>query len=378
MININEIHLGDTIKIMEGIDDKSIQLIFTSPPYRASVRNDRHKYPGGREYVEDNQKEEDYIEWIISIFKQYERVLKDDGVIAFNLSYTTFSPSLPYMLISEIFKRTGFKIVDTLAWKKKSCVPLTGKNRLSRICEFVYIFVKEESIKDFSDNKVVKSISDTGQKYFTAYYNFIEAKNNDGKVKGHDATFSSELSEFFIDLYSKPGELVLDNFMGTGTTAISCKNLKRDYIGIELVPQYFNHSLERIENHKIPFELDVTIFDKDTQLKTKQPIYHKNLPDIGGDWLINGRKKEVVDLKERKVDGKRVYAIVVESKLLDDKTKDKHNKYYQYYNQWTDHRNISDEEKEFAKSDLHTFNKFMKRCKSDKEHWERILNLFNS
>jgi hypothetical protein len=86
----------------------------------------------------------------------------------------------------------------------------------------------------------------------------------------------------------------------------------------------------------------------------------------------------VVDLKERKVDGKRVYAIVVESKLLDDKTKDKHNKYYQYYNQWTDHRNISDEEKEFAKSDLHTFNKFMKRCKSDKEHWERILNLFNS
>lgn len=377
MIDINKIHLGDTIETMGKIDNKSIQLVFTSPPYRASVRNDRHKYPGGRDFVEDNQTEEDYIEWIVDIFKQYERVLKDDGVVAFNLSYTTFSPSLPYMLISEIFKQTGFRIVDTLAWKKKSCVPLTGKNRLSRICEFVYIFVKEESVKNFSDNKVVKSISDTGQHYFTAYYNFIEAKNNDGKVKGHDATFSSELSEFFIDLYSKPGELVLDNFMGTGTTAISCINLKRDYIGIELVPQYYEHALERIKNHKIPFELDVTIFDKDTNTQIKQPIYYKNLPDIGGDWLVDSRKKEVVDKKEKEVDGKKGYAIVVESKPLDEKTKKKYEEYYQYYNQWTDYRNISDKEKEFAKNDLHTFNKFVKRCKSDSEHWEKILKLFN-
>jgi site-specific DNA-methyltransferase (adenine-specific)/modification methylase len=378
MIESNKIHLGDTIEIMEKIDDKSIQLVFTSPPYRASVRKDRHKYPDARDFVEDNQSEEDYIEWIVNIFKQYERILKDDGVVAFNLSYTTFSPSLPYMLIAEIFKQTGFKIVDTLAWKKKSCVPLTGKNRLSRICEFVYIFVKEKSVKDFSDNKVIKSVSDTGQKYFTAYYNFIEAKNNDGKVKGHDATFSTELSEFFIDLYSKPGELVLDNFMGTGTTVISCMNLKRDYIGIELVPQYHEHTLERIENHKIPFDLSVTIFDKDNGDKIKENIYYKNLPKVGGDWLVNGRKKEVVDIKEKEVDNVKKYGFVVNSKILDEKTKKKHSEYYKYYDQWTDYRNISDSEKEFAKNDLHTFNKFVKRCKSDSEHWEKILRLFEN
>ncbi|CAG7581716.1 MAG: DNA adenine methylase [uncultured marine phage] len=376
MIETNKIHLGDTIEVMEQIDDKSIQLVFTSPPYRASVRPDRHKYPDAREIVKDDQSEEEYVQWMVNIFKQYERIVKDDGIVAFNLSYTTFSPSLPYMMIAEIFKQTDFVIVDTLAWKKKSCVPLTGKNRLSRICEFVYIFVKKDHLKDFSDNKVVKSISDTGQKYFGAYYNFIEAKNNDGKVKGHGATFSSEFAEFFVDLYSKPGDLVLDNFMGTGTTAIACVNLNRRYIGSEIFTQYLDHANKRIEDHVPPYDINVAIFDKDTNTQIVEPIYHKNIPEVGGTWLVDSKVKEIVDIKVKEGDTTR-FGIVVESKKLDEKTKEKHAEYYQYYNQWTDFRNISDEEKEFAKNDLLTFNRFVKRCKSDQEHWERVLKLFS-
>lgn len=376
-MEINKIHLGDTIEVMEKIEDKSIQLVFTSPPYRASVRPDRHKYPDARDIVKDDQTEEEYIQWMVNIFKQYERILKDDGVVAFNLSYTTFAPSLPYMMINEIFNQTDFRIVDTLAWKKKSCVPLTGKNRLSRICEFVYIFVKKDSISDFSDNKVVKTISDTGQKYFGAYYNFIETKNNDGKVKGHGATFSSDFAEFFIDLYSKPGDLVLDNFMGTGTTAIACINLNRNYIGSEIFPQYLEYGEDRINDHIIPHDLNVSIYDKDTESKISEPIYYKNIPEIGGTWLVDGKTKEIVDIKTKDINGTIKYGIVVSSKILDDKTKEKFSEFYQYYNQWTDFRDISDEEKEFAKNDLLTFKRFVKRCKSDQEHWDKILKMFN-
>ena len=91
-LETNNIYCGDTVEEMKKIDDKSIQLILTSPPYLASIRKDNHKYPGAKDQIKDNQSIKDYLDWMIKIFKQYERILKDDGVIAFNFSYTTFNP----------------------------------------------------------------------------------------------------------------------------------------------------------------------------------------------------------------------------------------------------------------------------------------------
>ena len=238
-LEVNKIHKGDTVETMKKIDDKSVQLVMTSPPYLASIRDDNHKYPGAKDIIKDNQTVEEYIEWSVDIFKEYERVLADDGVVAYNMSYTTFNPMLPYMVIEEVRKQTGFEIADTCVWKKKNCVPLSGHpNRMTRICEFVYIFVKEDRLNDFKANKEVTSISRTGQRYFKIYNNFIETKNNDGKVDGHDATFSSDFARYFIDLYSAEGDLVLDNFMGTGTTAIAAIGLDRDFLGIDLIDDY--------------------------------------------------------------------------------------------------------------------------------------------
>ena len=242
----NEIYCGDTVKTMEEIDDNSINLILTSPPYLASIRKDNHKYPGASDQIKDNQTIKDYLDWMIEIFTQYERILKKDGVLAFNFSYTTFNPSLPYDLINEVFKHTGFRIYDTIAWKKKSAMPVSGHpNRVTRIVEMVYIFAKTPT---FTANKSISTISKTGQKYFNNYYNFLEAKNNDGKVDGHEATFSTEFAKFFIDLYSKEGDIVLDNFSGTGTTACTAKRMNRRYIGIDLVEKYCEYARNRISN----------------------------------------------------------------------------------------------------------------------------------
>ena len=246
-LEVNKIHKGDTVETMKLIDDKSVQLVFTSPPYLASIREDNHKYPGARDIIKDNQTVEEYIEWSIEIFKQYERLLSDDGVIAYNMSYTTFNPMLPYMVIEAVRKETGLEIADTCVWKKKNCVPLSGHpNRLTRICEFVYIFVKKDMLDKFKANKEVTSISKTGQKYFKIYNNFIETRNNDGKVEGHEATFSSDFARYFINLYSCQGDTILDNFMGTGTSAIAAIDLDRDYLGIDLIDDYIKVANERI------------------------------------------------------------------------------------------------------------------------------------
>ena len=229
-LETNKIYCGDTVETMGKINEGTVDLILTSPPYLASIRQDNHKYPGAKDQIKDNQSVDDYLEWIVENFKQYERILKKDGVVVFNFSYTTFNPSLPYFLINEVFKHTDFRIYDTFAWKKKSAMPVSGHpNRVTRIVEMVYIFAKTPY---FKANKTVSSVSRTGQKYYNNYYNFIEARNNDGKVEGHEATFSTDFASFFIDLYSKENEIVLDNFSGTGTTPYASSKMNRQYIGI--------------------------------------------------------------------------------------------------------------------------------------------------
>jgi len=253
MLELNKIYCGDTIEYMRQINDKTIQLVITSPPYSRGQRIDglNNIYATANTNYKDNLSDDDYINWITDVFKEYERILKDKGVVAFNLSYTKYSPSLPYFLINNIFKETNFLIADTVAWEKSSAIPISGHpNRLTRKCEFVYIFVKKDHINDFEANKEVKTVSRTGQRFFKIYYNILKAKNNDGKTEGHGATFSSDFAKFFIDLYSFPDSIVLDNFVGTGTVAVSCLDLGRNYIGIDLSRNYCDIAEKRIENYK--------------------------------------------------------------------------------------------------------------------------------
>jgi len=253
MLELNKIYCGDTIEYMKKIEDKSIQLVVTSPPYSRGQRTDglNNIYEKADTNYKDNLSDEKYIEWMTNVFKEYERILKDTGVVAFNLSYTKYSPSLPYYVIHSIFENTNFVIADTVAWEKSSAIPISGHpNRLTRKAEFVYIFVKKDYLNTFDANKEVSSVSRTGQKFYKTYYNILKAKNNDGKVEGHGATYSSDFAKFFIDLYSFPDSIVLDNFMGTGTTGLACKMLGRNYIGIELSENYCEIAKTRIKNYE--------------------------------------------------------------------------------------------------------------------------------
>lgn len=239
------------MKTMGRMEDNSIDIIMTSPPYNSIDNKGRHgsktdmyskRYDGYQDYRDI----EEYLSWSVGLFNEFDRILKDNSVVLYNFSYGTENPQLPYLLINSIIENTPFTVADTIIWKKKSALPNNvSPNRLTRICEFVFIMVRKDEIKTFKMNKKVKSVSRTGQNYFHNYFNFVEAKNNDGSQNLNKAVYSTDLCNQLLGLYSKEGWTVYDPFMGIGTTAKSCMELNMNYIGSELSPGQVEYFLDK-------------------------------------------------------------------------------------------------------------------------------------
>jgi len=260
----------DTIQFMNSLDNEVVDLVFTSPPYNVSYRNDLKRYT----QYDDNLSDEDYINWTINIFKCYEKILTKNGVICYNVSYSVKNPHLIYEVVSEIIKKTNFTTADTIVWKKRSATPNSvNHNRLTRICEFVFVFVRKSEIDTFFCNKPKVEVSKNGQQYYGNIFNFIEADNNDLFTEEHNATFSSELARWIIKLYSKQNSLIMDNFMGTGTTAVASIQTGRRYIGCEISEEYIKIANQRLQQKTL---LDAF---SSTQAPTSLESFNKD-PDL--------------------------------------------------------------------------------------------------
>lgn len=249
-MEINKIYNEDCIETMLKIPNNFIDAIITSPPYNTSRKGSSlNSASANVRYDEFNdcKTDEEYINWTIEIFNFYDKVLKENGVILYNLSYSSENTHLMWLVISKIIEKTNFIIADNIIWKKPSTSPNScSPNKLTRICEYVFVICRKNEFDTFICNKEVSSIRDSGQLAYKNYFNFIEAKNNDGSIDIHKATFSSELIRKLLKLYVKPNMLVYDSFMGTGTTAIACIEEKVNYIGSEISKRYVDLSNKRI------------------------------------------------------------------------------------------------------------------------------------
>jgi site-specific DNA-methyltransferase (adenine-specific)/modification methylase len=144
---------------------------------------------------------------------------------------------------------TNFTLADTIVWKKSNSIPHPASyNRLNRCYEFVYVICRQKELSTFQCNKKVVKVSPKNQKYYEIIDNIIFAKNNDGSTPLNKATYSSELCDQLLKIYSSENEIVYDPFMGTGTTAISCINNNLKYIGSEISKDQVEFSNERIKN----------------------------------------------------------------------------------------------------------------------------------
>lgn len=255
-MEIDKIYNEDYNESLKKIDDKSIDLIMSSPPYNMvgkSHRRGGYADSGRYDVYKDWKTEGQYLSDTCNLFNEFDRIIKDNGVVLYNFSYSVENPSMPYKLVASIIENTNWDLVDTIIWKKKSCIPVPGQpRRLTRAWEFIFVFARKNEVLTFNVYKGVKTISPkTGQKFYNLFYNFIEAKNNDGKTnKINQATYSSELCEKLFRIYAKEGDIVYDPFMGTGTTAIACMNCKLHYIGSEISKAQCDYAEERIKNNK--------------------------------------------------------------------------------------------------------------------------------
>lgn len=232
-----------------------VDIILTSPPYNTarSVKTQKaiDTYNNRYDIYIDAKTTEEYANWTLKLFQNYDKILKENGIILYNISYGSERPDDMWNAIAKLISNSNFMIAEQIIWKKKSALPNnTSPNKLTRICEPVFVFCRKSEYKTYLSNKKIKSIrKDTGQKYYENVYNFIEAPNNDGPNPLNKATFSSDLCEELLKIYANDGTTIYDSFMGTGTTAVACKQMNLNCIGSELSEAQYNFSLERIKKH---------------------------------------------------------------------------------------------------------------------------------
>ena len=251
MFELNHIYNEDCFQTMCRMDENNIKIdtILCSPPYNMSKKRKGGFADSGRyDLYKDNLEEEDYLKWTVDLFNKFDLILYNQRSIIYNFSYSIENPSLPYKLVTEIVKNTSFDLVDTIIWKKKCGLPFPANGkRLSRNWEYVFVFVRKDEVNTYENNRRVKSVSEkTKQKYYEAIYNFVEAKNNDGKCPYNQATYSTELCDKLLDIYTQDNWIVYDPFMGSGTTAVSCKKRNLNYIGSEISSQQVEYANQRI------------------------------------------------------------------------------------------------------------------------------------
>ena len=228
---------GDCLERMKEIESGSVDLVVTSPPYnnwRNRRTQERKKDYWNRTNInynsyDDKLSDDDYFKWQVVFLNECARVLKDTGTIVYNhkdaiFNYKVTSP-ITWILESECVYR------QRVTWDRGG-MQAFNPVRFYRVEEDIYILGKKA--KGFKWNKDFA-------KYLSIW------KINPSSKEHHPASFPLEIPERCIKSFTESGDIVLDPFMGSGTTGVACANLNRDFIGIEMDEDYFNIAQTRIE-----------------------------------------------------------------------------------------------------------------------------------
>lgn len=236
---LNKVTHGDCLEVMKDIEDKSIDMILCDLPYGTT------------------QNKWDSVIPLAQLWEEYNRVIKDDGAIVLT-SVGIFTANL----IVSNSKNFKYKWI----WEKSKATNfLNSKKQPLRKYEEICVFYKKQPTynpqmtlgepynKGVRKNQLTGSyggfqpvlVESAGERYPTDIIYFKTAES-EGKVV-HPTQKPVALFEYLIKTYTNEGETVLDNCMGSGTTAVACINTKRNFIGIELEEKYYNIANKRIE-----------------------------------------------------------------------------------------------------------------------------------
>jgi DNA modification methylase len=251
--------LGDCREELKKLGDHSIDLIFTSPPYADSRLN---TYGG--------KAPDEYVRWFLPISGELLRVLKPTGTFVLNIKEKVVNGERHTYVLELILemRKQGWLWTEEFIWHKKNSYPGKWPNRFRDAWERLLQFNKtrkfhmyqdevmvpmgewaERRLKNLSNTDNVRDPSRVGSGFGKRIANWVGRDKayptnvlhmaTETKNRNHSAVFPADLPEWFIKLFTKKGDWVLDPFMGSGTTISVAQKMQRNGVGIEILPEYF-------------------------------------------------------------------------------------------------------------------------------------------
>jgi len=258
---------GDSKVILKKFPDRVFQTVVTSPPYW-SLRDYNIVGQIGLEMALP-----EFIQSLVEVFDEVRRTLKDDGCLWLNIgdSYTSggrtwrapdkknpvramsVRPPTPEGLkpkdligvpwrLAFALQDAGWYLRADVIWNKPNCQPESVKDRPTRSHEYVFLLTKSE--KYYYDHLAIRGINNRNLRT-------VWDINTQPYKEAHFATYPTRLVEPCIALTSKPGDLVLDPFFGSGTTGVAAAAMDRKFVGIELNPEYVEIAAKRLNGRVI-------------------------------------------------------------------------------------------------------------------------------
>jgi site-specific DNA-methyltransferase (adenine-specific) len=269
-LELDKIYLGDCKEILKTIPDGKIDLIVTSPPYADN-----------RKSTYDGIPIKGYVDWFLPVSLELKRVLNPTGSFILNIKERAVNGERQTYVIELILemKKQGWLWTEEYIWHKKNCYPGKWNNRFRDAWERCLQFNKQKKFKMFqeevmvprgkwaenrlarlSDTDKIRDVSKVGSGFGKKVSNWLGRKlvyptnvlhlATECSNRNHSAAFPLALPTWFIKLFTQEADVVLDPFMGVGTTALACINLNRKYVGIELKKEYYELAIQATEEAK--------------------------------------------------------------------------------------------------------------------------------
>jgi site-specific DNA-methyltransferase (adenine-specific) len=251
---------GDCLAALAALPAESVDVVVTSPPYNLDLRY--------RSYS-DSRAEDDYLAWMVQVCAALRRVMKPQASFFLNISGSSSRPWLPFELIVRL--RTLFELQNHIVWVKSIAVgedsvghykPVGGQRFLNHAHEHVFHLTRDGAVTldrlavgvPFKDKSNIarrghaQDLRCRGNTWFIPY----RTVNSRAQKFHHPGTFPVELPQWCIRLHGTAGAVVLDPFMGTGSTLVAAHREEARGIGIDIDPHYVAIARERLAAEPSP------------------------------------------------------------------------------------------------------------------------------
>ena len=237
-MQLDKIYQGDSLEVLKNFESESIHLMITSPPYNV-----------GKEYDEDLSLDQ-YRNLLRKVFQETYRVLVDGGRACINVANLGRRPYIPlHSYIIEDMLAIGFQMRGEIIWNKSASAGVSTawgswksatNPTLRDVHEYILVFSKGNFTRPNGESTISRN---EFLEYTKSIWSF---QTESAKRIGHPAPFPVELPYRLIQLYSFKEDIILDPFIGSGTTALIAKKLGRHFVGIELSKAYIAIANKRI------------------------------------------------------------------------------------------------------------------------------------